>query len=158
MAQDEAVLRFAAAAALGLYRMGLSLATLMSDEQLRLLAACCIKMSVPSLEIGGVDPRALGQEIERLRPVISGKLIDRIQPLAFDCGEALAHQRLRDSVAAVGHRAGFVAAGTLSAGINALRAIAGRNGAPLDQVPGLARLMSFVFSKLHIELRQRMGI
>jgi tetratricopeptide (TPR) repeat protein len=156
--QDEAVLRFAAAAALGLSRMGLGLATVMTNEQLRLLAACCVKLSVPSFDIGGIDPKVLALEIERLRPAVSGKLVERIQPLAFDCGAALEHPHLRDSVATVGHRTGFVATGTLSAAVTALRIVSGRTAVPFGQVPGVGRLMSFVFSKDHIELRQRMGI
>jgi len=156
--QDEAQLRFATAAALGLCRNGLSLATMLTNEQLRLLIACCCKLSIPSFELGGIDPRVLNQEVERLKPAFSGKLIERIQPLAFDCGAALDHPQLRESSMTVGHRTGFVAAGTLSATVGALRVISGQPAMPLGKVPGVGRLMSFVFSKVHVELRQRMGI
>ncbi|MCK9461188.1 MAG: hypothetical protein M0R80_16295, partial [Proteobacteria bacterium] len=156
--QEEPVLRFAAAAALGLCRNGLALATMLTNEQLRLLVACCVKLSIPSFELPGVDPRALNTEVERLRPAITAKLVERIQPLSFDCAPALEHAQLRESVMAVGDRAGFMSAGTFSAAITALRVLSGRQTAPFEQVPGLGRLMQFVFSKIHVELRQRMGI
>lgn len=155
---EEPTHRFAAAAALSLNRMGLSLATMIPAEELGLLIAACVRLAVPGFELKGVDPGALAREVERLRPAIPHKLVERIHPFAFDCAAALGDARLRDSVRTAGLRAGFIGAGTFSAAITALRTVSGRPGAPFGEVRGLGGLVSFVFGKVHSELRQRLGI
>ena len=157
-ATEDSTTRFTAAAALGLCQMGLGLGTMLPAEQLNLLIACCVKIAVPGFDLRGVDPAAIAREVERLRPALSNKLIERIHPFAFDCAAALEGAHLRESVRSAGHRAGFIAAGTFSAAVAALRILSGRTDAPMGEVPGMGGLAAFVFSKVHLELRQRMGI
>jgi tetratricopeptide (TPR) repeat protein len=156
-AEDSAV-RFAAAASMSLCKMGLGMATLLPDGALNMVIACCVKLAVPGFELRGVDPGPLARELERLRPAIPHKLIERIHPFAFDCSAALEGANLRDAVRTVGNRAGFIAAGTFTAAVAALRIASGASSAPLGEIPGMGGLASFIFSKVHVELRQRMGI
>ena len=92
------------------------------------------------------------------REALSQNTLHMIHPFSFDCTDALGLSELPSHILSVGERVGFMASGSLSDAIAALRAISARNDGPLSEVPGSGRLMTFVFSRDHIELRQRLGL
>ncbi|MBW2276508.1 MAG: hypothetical protein JRF63_03385 [Deltaproteobacteria bacterium] len=157
--EDEGELAFVASTSLVICRSGLALATLLPEERLRSLIAALVRMSIPSAttppDISAAD---IEREIASLKEVVPERAIDQIQPLAFDCNAALEHPNVRQSILTIAHRAGFVSAGSLTSAIAGLRAIGGQPAGPLAQLPGAGRLLAFVFSKDHLEVRQHMGL
>jgi len=155
----EGELAFVASTALVLCRSGLALATLLPEERLRAMLAALVKLSIPS---AATPPDIRAEDIEReaaaLREAVPESAIAQIQPLAFDCNAALEHPNVGQSILTIAHRAGFVSAGSLTSAIAGLRAIGGQPAGPLAQLPGAGRLLAFVFSKDHLEVRQRMGL
>jgi tetratricopeptide (TPR) repeat protein len=158
-ARDDDALVFVAAMSLVLVRSGLALATLMPEDRLRRVVAGLVKLCVPSATPPpDIAPEDLEREISELKQVVPANALGQIQPLAFDCNTALEHSDLKQNLLTVGHRTGFLAAGSLTAAIEGLRVISGQKSAGLGQLSGVGRLVSFVFSKDHLELRQRLGL
>jgi tetratricopeptide (TPR) repeat protein len=156
---DDRVVNFVATASLVLTRSGLALATLLPEDRLRRTVAGLVRLCVPSAAPPpGIKPEELEQEIAALKQVVPEKVLAQIQPLAFDSNAALEHPNLRDNVLTIGHRAGFIAAGSLTAAFAGLRSFTGATTTGLAGLPGADRLVAFVFSKDHLELRQRMGL
>jgi tetratricopeptide (TPR) repeat protein len=157
--EDDGALGFVAATSLVLCRSGLSLATLLDEERLRRLVAALVRMCVPSAALPeDVDDKAVEGEIAALREVVTERALAQIQPLAFDCNAALEHADVKQSILSIAHRVGFISAGSLTAAVTGLRAISEQPDGPLAQLPGAGRLLAFVFSKDHLEVRQRMGL
>ncbi|MFO8074110.1 MAG: hypothetical protein R6V85_19800 [Polyangia bacterium] len=156
--QDAAVVSFAAASAVVLAALGLGMATMLPEPRLRRLVAALVRISVPSYSSPEIEESALEAEAATLRESVSGKLLARLQPFAFECSSALEHPDLREGVLSVGRRAGFLAAGSLEGAIAGLRVEQGATSADLSRLDGAGELMEFVFSKTHQELRRRMGL
>ncbi len=156
--EDAAVVGFAAASAIVLAALGLGMATMLPEPRLRRLVAALVRISVPSYSSSEIEESALEAEAATLREAVSGKLLARLQPFAFECSSALEHPDLREGVLSVGRRTGFLAAGSLEGAVAGLQAEQGAPGADLSRLPGAGRLMEFVFSKTHQELRRRMGL
>jgi len=156
--KDEAVIRFIVAQALMTVRHGLSLALMLPPAQLVQTAAALTKLSIPSLTVPDLDPGELDATAARIREAVPEKLLGQITPFAFDCQNALAVPDLAIAINSVGQRAGFMGAGSLTGAFQGLRVAAGQPTGPLATLPGAGRLMSFVFSKDHLELRRQMGL
>jgi len=158
-AEDEGELGFIAAAALVLCRSGLALATLLPEDRLRRIVAALVRLCVPSAGTPS-DIRAedLEREIAALREVVPERALAQIQPLAFDCSAALEHADVKQSLLTVAHRVAFISAGSLTSAIAGLRLLGERPTGTLAELPGAGRLLGFVFSKDHLEVRHRMGL
>lgn len=157
-ATEEEVLGYLAGYSLMVARSGLSLATLLDDARLTRVIASLVKVSVPAFNMDGLDPRALEAEAASLRQGIPSKLLAHIQPFAFDCSTALENTKLKEIMLSAGLRAGFLGAGSMSGAIRGLAISHGASNAPVAQLPGIGRLLTFVFGKDHLELRRKMGI
>ncbi|MDD5308790.1 MAG: hypothetical protein PHU25_15860, partial [Deltaproteobacteria bacterium] len=155
---DPAVHRFAAAGALQMLRMGVALGTVLPEDSLHALIAGLVRLSIPSFVMRGADPRAVDAMAAQLKEAIPARVLEHIQPFGFDCASALERSDLVEQMAAVGHRAGFMAAGSMTGALAGLRACAASPDAGLATLPGAGRLMAFVFSKDHLELRRRLGL
>jgi tetratricopeptide (TPR) repeat protein len=158
--KDDGVLRFAVSYALAMLRHGFALSTLLPEERLRTLLGAALGLVVRDLVPRGVEPSTLKRETARVAEAMPPKVIDQIRPFAFDCTDALDQKDLVADMAEIGARTGLIGAGSLTAAVRGFRAInadAPRKG-PLSELPGAGRLMHFVFSRDHIELRVRMGI
>jgi hypothetical protein len=155
---DERASRFIAASILQYIRQGLSLATVVPSDRLRTLLAGVVRLFVSDFCPPGITPSAVEQAAALLGQSLPGRSRDAVQQFAFDCAEALGEEDLDEQIVNVGHRAGFVASGALTAAIDALCATTGVARQPLSGIPGAALLISFVFSKDHLELRRRLGL
>ncbi len=155
---EDAVVRFAAAFAVASIRWGISLATILTEQQLQQTIGGLVKLFVPDFKPAGLDPSVLVSVSKNLDSVLSAKIKAIVQPFAFDCAKVVELGDVRENIITMSHRAGFLSAGSLTGSVEALRAIAGNPSAPIDQLPVVGRMMSFIFSKDHLELRKRMGI
>jgi hypothetical protein len=155
---DQAMHRYAAGAALQMLRMGVALGTVLPEDRLHALVAGLVRLAVPSFALKGVDPRAVETMAAQLKESLPSRALEHIQPFAFDCASALERTDLVEHMLAIGDRAGFMAAGSLSGAIAGLRACRVVPGADLGELPGAGRLMAFVFSKDHLELRRRLAL
>lgn len=157
--EDEGANAFVATTCLVLCRAGLGLATLLPEDRLRRLIAALVRLCVPSAApMPGIRTEDLEREVAALREIVPERAIAQIQPLAFDCNAALEHADVKQSLLSIAHRAGFISAGSLTSAIEGLRAISGQPAGSLSELPGAGPLMAFVFSKDHLEVRQRMGL
>ena len=155
---ENTVVRFAAAFAVASIRWGISLATILTEQQLQETIGGLVKLFVPDFKPAELDPSLLVSVSKNLDSVLSAKIKAIVQPFAFDCAKVVELGDVRENIITMGHRAGFLSAGSLTGSVEALRAIAGNPSAPLDQLPVVGRMMSFIFSKDHLELRKGMGI
>jgi hypothetical protein len=157
--EDGGAVAFVATTSLILCRSGLGLATLLPEDRLRRLIAALVRLCVPST-VPPPDIRSedLEREVEALREIVPERAIAQIQPLAFDCSAALEHSGVKHSLLTIAHRAGFISAGSLTSAVEGLRAVSGQGAVDLSALPGAGTLMTFVFSKDHLEVRQRMGL
>ena len=155
---SEEILGYLTAYCLTVVRSGVALATLLDEQKLVRVIAAIVKVSVPGFEVQGLDPKAVEAESASLRQGMSSKLLAHIQPFSFDCGEALRTPRLKEMMLSIGLRAGFLGAGSFSGAIAGMTRSHGLERVPMDRLPGVGNLLSFVFGKDHLELRKRMGL
>jgi hypothetical protein len=155
---DWAVLRFVAASSLKTIQLGLSLATMLSENQLRTVLTGMARLAFPDhapAQLKRLDALA---DPARLRGLFSPEVLRYIQPFAGDCIDAMDNPQFVQQMLDIGNRAGFIFCGSLGAAVTGLRLAVSRPDGRLAEAPGLGRLMSFVFSRNHMELRRRMGI
>jgi tetratricopeptide (TPR) repeat protein len=155
---DPAVHRFAAASALQMLRMGVALGTVLPEDGLHALVAGLVRLSIPSFTPKGGDPRAADAMAAQLKEALPARVAEHIQPFGFDCASALERSDLVEQMAAIGNRAGFMAAGSMTGALAGLRACTADPDAELAGLRGAAKLMAFVFSKDHLELRRRLAL
>ncbi len=155
---EDNVVRFTAAFAVTSIRWGISLATILTEQQLQQTIGGLVKLFIPDFQPAGVDPSVLVSVSKNLDSVLSAKVKAIVQPFAFDCAKVVELGDIRENIITMGHRAGFLSAGSLTGSVEAFRAIVGNPLAPLDQLPVVGRMMAFIFSKDHLELRKGMGI
>jgi len=156
--EDEELAGYVAAYSLMIARSGLSMATLLDEARLSMIIAAVVRLSVSGYALPGMNPAVLEKAAAALRPAIPAKVIAQIQPFAFDCSSALERADLKQNVLAIGNRAGFLGAGSLSGAVRAMTTVGAGRHAGMADLPGIGPLMSFVFSKDHLELRKRMGL
>ncbi len=156
--EDQGVFRFIAAACLKVIQMGLSLGTILGDDELRAILTGISRLAVEDFEPKHPSPDEFLTKPEKMRQLLSPETIQRIHPFTVDCMNALEQQDLIDQLLEIGYRAGFIYSGSLSTSVNALRTGAGKPAGRLAGIPGAGRLMSFVFSRDHVELRRQLGI
>ncbi len=156
--EDPALIPFAAGSILAFAREGLALATIVEENRLRLLVAGLVRLAVPGYEAPGLDQGELDEEVAFLRRSIPEKVIARVAPFAFECGSALKSPTVRQNLLTIAHRIGLVTTGSLSGALRSMAAEHGRPVTPLALVPGIGSVVSFTFSKDHLELRHRTGI
>ncbi|HUT77441.1 MAG TPA: hypothetical protein VM285_07130, partial [Polyangia bacterium] len=156
--EDQAAIMFAAGSILACAREGLALATIVTEDRLRRLIAGLVRLAVPGSATAGIEPGELEEEVAFLRRALSDKIITRVAPFAFECGSALERPAMRRNLITIAHRVGFVTTGSLTGALGALAVEHGRPPIPLALLPGSGSLISFVFSKDHLELRRRIGL
>ena len=155
---DDTVVAFAATFAVASIRWGISLATILTEQQLQQTIGGLVKLFIPDFQLAGMEPSALVSVSKNLDSLLSAKVKAIVQPFAFDCAKVVELGDIRENIITMGHRAGFLSAGSLTGAVKALRAIAGNPSATLAQLPVVGLMMAFIFSKDHLELRKRMGI
>lgn len=155
---DPRIHQFCVVYSLQMIRMGLSISTLFPPDPLRTLLAAAIRYSIPNFVPKGIKESDVAAAESKLREAVPSKIHEQIRPFAFDCSNALNEPNMAANILSVGVRSGFMGAGSLTGAINGLRGITGVMSGSLKELPGAGQLMSFVFSKDHIELRRRLGI
>jgi tetratricopeptide (TPR) repeat protein len=155
---DESVHRFAVASGLQMLRFGLSLATVLPLDRLRIIYAGIVRLSIPDYAPKGINAREVEKESSRIREVLNPRIFERIHPFAFDCTDAVNMEDTGQQILGVGYRAGLMGAGSLSGAVKGLRVALGKPEGSLGELPGAGQMMAFVFSRDHIELRRRLGI
>ncbi len=155
---EGTIVRFAAAFAVASIRWGISLATILTEQQLQQTIGGLVKLFIPDFQPAGMDPSVLVSVSQNLDSVLSAKVKAIVQPFALDCAKVVELGDIRENIVTMGHRAGFLYAGSLTGSVEALRAIVGNPSATLDQLPVVGRMMAFIFSKDHLELRKGLGI
>ncbi|MCP4679553.1 MAG: tetratricopeptide repeat protein [Deltaproteobacteria bacterium] len=156
--EDSSVLHFCVTSSLQMIRLGLSLATVLRSKDLRRLFGAVVSLSTSGYVPKGLDKREVESTAARIRTTLPSKTLDQIRPFAFDCQAAIDRATLRAEILDVGYRTGFIGAGSIRGAFVGLRTLFGLPRSSLSELPGAGRLMSFVFSRDHIELRTRMGI
>jgi hypothetical protein len=131
---------------------------MLSPKQLRTLLAAIIRVTISDYIAPGMDGGQVSSIATKLRETLSENRLTQIKPFAFDCADAMKDKDLESKIMNIGNRVGFISAGSLSEAVQALRAATGHSSGPLATLPGAGQLMSFVFSKDHLELRHKLGI
>ena len=139
-------------------RWGVSLGTILTEQQLQQTVGGLVKLFIPDFELAGLDSSVLVSVSQNLDKLLPAKVKATVQPFAFDCAKVVELGDVRENIITMSHRAGFLSVGSLTGTVEALRAIAGNPSATLDQLPIVGRTMAFIFSKDHLELRKRLGI
>ena len=155
---DDNDTKFAAAFAVASMRWGVSLGTILTEQQLQQTVGGLVKLFIPDFELAGLDSSVLVSVSQNLDKLLPAKVKATVQPFAFDCAKVVELGDVRENIITMSHRAGFLSVGSLTGTVEALRAIAGNPSATLDQLPIVGRTMAFIFSKDHLELRKRLGI
>lgn len=156
--RDTAILHFICNYVLKMIALGISIVTIVPPRPLRLLMSAVVRLSVPGYEPDGMSLQDLLAETKRLSRNLSSNTIANLRPFAFDCMEALKASNFSEQLMSIGYRVGFIGAGSLPGALRALRVLSGTPTGPLSNVRGAGELMSYVFSRAHIELRMRLGL
>ncbi len=149
--------RFAAASALQTLVSGFSLATWMPIERLRRLLHGVVRLLDEEFTVEGVADQKIAAAAAAVGAVVPASTLKALKPSLETLKAALSRKDLGEQLAHVGHRAGLLASGSIVGAVAGLRALANAPEGPLSTVPGADLLLSFAFSRDHLELSALLG-
>ena len=144
--------RFALAAAFQWCRLGLALTTALPPRRFARLLAALMRLIDNEYRSPNIAEQRLAADAAAISTSISKDLLSQLAPFYRDIRIAAETETLDTVTAAIGHRAGLFAAGSLSAAAAGLRAVTGVFSGPLESLPGADMLVSFAFSRNFSEI------
>jgi tetratricopeptide (TPR) repeat protein len=153
---DAARLRFVAGRALKLALSGMSVPARLDERECGALIVGLLRSFRPEFSPGGVDMGAVAEQLNRVRKVVPGNMLQQLGPYAMDCASVdFDHAKIWAGIQHTANRAGLVCSGSVQAGIQVLmqlRGIADVNAASGD--PFVQELMRFSVSEDHVIVRR----
>jgi tetratricopeptide (TPR) repeat protein len=149
--------RFAAAAALQTLRWHLGIVTLLDPDRVRTLLFGLAFALDDSFKSDAIDDEALAAAAEEIEGAVGKAVLELLTPSIPGLLTALENDDIVDQLMHVGHRAGFMAAGSLANALAGLRVSTGVAQGPLSELPGAGAMVAFALSRDHTDLSGRFG-
>ncbi|HEU4614482.1 MAG TPA: hypothetical protein VFS15_20445, partial [Kofleriaceae bacterium] len=150
---DSRAIRFAAGSALKLVQSHLAIAARMPADDLGVLVVALVRLFQTEFPAGGLDEGAIAAQMQKLRRLIPTGLAGELRPYAFAIDpHAFSHVDLARDLRVAGLRAGLIASGSLTAGLNILAGQAQTDVPSFLADPVAQGLVSFALSEDHAAL------
>jgi tetratricopeptide (TPR) repeat protein len=150
---SQSIFEFVAASASHALRHGLALSTVVSADTLQEALFTVLGLVAP-----GAAPPAASPLASRISEVMTTKIKSQIRPFVLDAVDILSVSDFPLLMREAIDRAGLLGSGSLLEAAKTLRLLCGQTDASLRDLPGYPALLAFCLSKVHLDLREAMGI
>ncbi|MCU0664329.1 MAG: hypothetical protein MUC50_18620 [Myxococcota bacterium] len=152
--ESQPQLSFVAASAAQGLRHGLGLSTVVEDDALIEAIFTVIGLVAP----GAAPPVPSSSLSAGITEFMTGKVALQVQPFVLDVIDAFTNLDVPALMRQSMDRAGLLGCGSLWDAMSALRLIHAQSSATLGELEGYSAIVAFCLGKVHLDLREVMGI